>query len=172
MTIKNINTRTLQEWLKNNEAIIVDVRQPGEHKTKKIPESTLLPLNNISNKNLPKDSSKKIVIHCHSGTRSSKACQSLLKENPNCDIYNLEGGISAWIDQGGDYESSGKIFLPLDRQVQLIIGSGVLLGTILGYLVNPNFFLLSGFFGAGLTFASISGFCGLARLLMKMPWNR
>jgi hypothetical protein len=26
--------------------------------------------------------------------------------------------------------------------------------------------------GAGLTFAGISGFCGMARLLAVMPWNR
>jgi hypothetical protein len=26
--------------------------------------------------------------------------------------------------------------------------------------------------GGGLVFAGVSGFCGLARLLMKMPWNR
>ncbi|EPM2252573.1 YgaP-like transmembrane domain, partial [Escherichia coli] len=34
------------------------------------------------------------------------------------------------------------------------------------------FFLLSGFVGAGLLFAGISGFCGMARLLDKMPWNQ
>ncbi|WP_245586965.1 YgaP-like transmembrane domain [Pelistega indica] len=29
-----------------------------------------------------------------------------------------------------------------------------------------------GFVGAGLLFAGITGFCGLARLLQGMPWNR
>ncbi|MHA6498105.1 YgaP family membrane protein, partial [Escherichia coli] len=43
---------------------------------------------------------------------------------------------------------------------------------ILGYTVNSGFFLLSGFVGAGLLFAGISGFCGMARLLDKMPWNQ
>ncbi|TPD31055.1 DUF2892 domain-containing protein, partial [Escherichia coli] len=33
-------------------------------------------------------------------------------------------------------------------------------------------FLLSGFVGAGLLIAGISGFCGMARLLDKMPWNQ
>jgi hypothetical protein len=31
---------------------------------------------------------------------------------------------------------------------------------------------LSGFVGAGLTYAGISGFCGMARLLAAMPWNQ
>ncbi len=45
-------------------------------------------------------------------------------------------------------------------------------GVVLGYGVNAAFFLLSGFVGAGLLFAGISGFCGMARLLAAMPWNR
>ncbi len=47
-----------------------------------------------------------------------------------------------------------------------------LLGVLLGYTVNGGFFLLSGAVGAGLTFAGVTGFCGMARLLATMPWNR
>jgi hypothetical protein len=32
--------------------------------------------------------------------------------------------------------------------------------------------MLSGFVGAGLVFAGVTGFCGMARLLALMPWNR
>jgi hypothetical protein len=42
----------------------------------------------------------------------------------------------------------------------------------MGYFISPLFFLLSGFFGLGLTFAGATGFCGLARVLALMPWNR
>jgi hypothetical protein len=48
----------------------------------------------------------------------------------------------------------------------------VLIGSLLAYFVNPLFFLMTGFFGAGLTFAGLSGFCGLAVLMAKMPWNQ
>jgi rhodanese-related sulfurtransferase len=61
---------------------------------------------------------------------------------------------------------------PLMQQVQIVAGSLVLLGVVLGYLLNPAFFLLSGFVGAGLLFAGLSGWCGMALLLAKMPWNR
>jgi hypothetical protein len=47
-----------------------------------------------------------------------------------------------------------------------------LAGTVLGVAVSPWFFVVPAFFGAGLTFAGLTGFCGLARVLMKMPWNR
>lgn len=62
--------------------------------------------------------------------------------------------------------------LPLMRQVQIAAGALILLGVVLGYAVNSGFFLLSGFVGAGLTFAGLTGFCGMARLLAVMPWNR
>jgi hypothetical protein len=48
----------------------------------------------------------------------------------------------------------------------------VLLGVVLGATVAPGFYALSGFVGAGLLFAGVSGFCGMARLLAVMPWNR
>ena len=41
----------------------------------------------------------------------------------------------------------------------------------MGSLVSPWFLALAAFFGAGLTFAGATGTCGLALLLMKLPWN-
>ena len=58
------------------------------------------------------------------------------------------------------------------RQVQIAAGSLVLLGLILSQTVAPAWILLCWFVGAGLTFAGLSGFCGMARLLALMPWNR
>jgi hypothetical protein len=65
-----------------------------------------------------------------------------------------------------------KFHLPLMRQVQLVAGLLVLIGTGLAYFVNPGFLGLTGFVGAGLTLAGSTGFCGMAELLAKMPWNR
>jgi hypothetical protein len=58
------------------------------------------------------------------------------------------------------------------RQVQIAAGSMVVLGVLLGAFVTPGFYLLSGFVGAGLVFAGVTGTCGLARVLRMMPWNR
>jgi hypothetical protein len=38
--------------------------------------------------------------------------------------------------------------------------------------VHPNWVFLCAFFGAGLTMAGSTGWCGLAILMSKMPWNR
>ena len=58
------------------------------------------------------------------------------------------------------------------QQVQITIGLGVLTGVILSRTVHPDWVFLSAFFGAGLVFAGSTGWCGLAILMSKMPWNR
>jgi hypothetical protein len=48
----------------------------------------------------------------------------------------------------------------------------VILGVILALLVSPWLIALSALVGAGLVMAGITGFCGLAQVLARMPWNR
>lgn len=172
MAMKIIDVKTLKQWIDNDEAVVIDVREPAEHASHNIEGAKLLPLNMINKQTLPNSAGKKIVIHCHSGNRSSKACMKLIAEDPALELYNLEGGIAAWRAIGHDVQSSGRVVLPLDRQVQCTIGSLVLVGSLLSYFVNPLFFLFTSFIGAGLVFAGLSGFCGLAILLSKMPWNQ
>jgi Protein of unknown function (DUF2892) len=58
------------------------------------------------------------------------------------------------------------------RQVQIVAGSLVFTGTMLGAFVSPAFLLLSGFVGAGLMFAGITDTCAMAMLLAKLPYNQ
>jgi rhodanese-related sulfurtransferase len=88
------------------------------------------------------------------------------------EAYVLEGGIDAWIAAGLPTEHDRKAPLEIMRQVQIVAGMLVLAGVALGATVSPGFLLLSGFVGAGLTFAGATGFCGMARLLALAPWNR
>lgn len=172
MPIKTVDVAILKRWIDKGEAIVVDVREPAEHAAENIAGATLVPLATVSKKTLPDTKGKKLVVHCRSGKRGTSACEKLLAEDPDLEIYNLEGGISAWAGAGHAVETSGKFFLPLDRQVQLTIGLFVLAGSFLAYYVNPLFTILTGFFGAGLTFAGATGYCGLAMLMARMPWNQ
>lgn len=172
MAIKTVDSATLKRWIDNGEALVIDVREPAEHQAENIMGATLVPLATVSKKALPDIKGKKLVIHCRSGKRSLSACEKLIAEDPSLEIYNLEGGISAWAGSGHAVKTSGKFFLPLDRQVQLTIGLCVLGGSLLTYYVNPLFIILTGLFGAGLTFAGLTGYCGLAMLMAKMPWNQ
>lgn len=172
MPIKNIDSKTLKKWLENNEAILIDVREPAENSAERIDGSKLIPLGEIKCESLPDFSDKKLVIHCRSGKRSFNACDKLTKQDPSLEIHNLEGGIMSWISDGFEVKKSGNFFLPLERQVQLTIGFMTLSGTILGALINQKFLLIPAFFGFGLCFAAITGWCGLALFLAKMPWNK
>ncbi len=172
MPIKTIDANTLKHWMEAGEAVVVDVREPAEHAAENIPGAKLIPLATINKSILPEYSGKKLVIHCRSGKRSTNACEKLLTEDPNLEIYNLEGGISAWGALGNELKISGKLFIPLDRQVQLTIGILLILCSILGYMITPLLFILTGLIGIGLTIAGITGFCGLSKVVAKMPWNQ
>jgi len=56
--------------------------------------------------------------------------------------------------------------------VQMVSGSLVLLGIVLGAVAAPWFLLLSGVVGAGLVYAGLSGTCGMAMLLAQLPYNQ
>ncbi len=172
MPIKTVDAVTLKRWIDNGEAVLVDVREPAEHAAEKIESAALLPLGKINKTAIPQTGDKKLVIHCRSGKRSLNACEKLLAEDANLEVYNLEGGISAWGAAGHAVTTSGKFFLPLDRQVQLAIGLMLIMGSVLGTLFSPAWFVLTGFIGAGLAFAGLTGFCGLAMVMAKMPWNQ
>lgn len=172
MTLRTIDAPTLKTWLDNGEAVLVDVREPSEHHAERIAGATLLPLGAVCAAALPAWAGKKLVVHCRKGGRGGSACQTLLNEDSALEVYNLEGGIEAWRMAGYPVLSSGRTFLPLDRQVQLAIGSLLLTGSTLGYFTSPLWFLLTGAIGAGLCVAGLTGFCGLALLIAKMPWNQ
>jgi rhodanese-related sulfurtransferase len=100
MIIKSVNAETLKRWMDNNEAILIDVREPVEHSEEKIMGASLIPLAIVTKTKLPENAGKKIVIHCRSGKRSAMACEKLLIEDAALDLYNLEGGILAWRQAG------------------------------------------------------------------------
>lgn len=89
-----------------------------------------------------------------------------------CDGYALKGGLDAWKKAGFAVKSDPSQPLELQRQVQITAGTLIVLDGVLGATVSPWFHLLPGFVGAGLIFAGMSGFCGLAGVLVLMPWNR
>ncbi len=169
--MKTIAVSELKKRLDNDEVLLIDVRELAEHRSECIEGACLIPLGEICLEKLP-STKRPIVIHCRSGKRSSDACAKLLASDPSLDVSSLEGGIVAWSQAGYSVKKSASNILPLDRQTQVAAGLLVLLGTILGALVNPTFYLLSGVVGGGLMFAGITGWCGMARLLAIMPWNK
>ncbi len=106
MSIHSINSQTLKTWLENNTAILIDVREIAENKMARIKNSTLIPLAKVDLDLIPNLDNKKLVLHCKAGKRSFAACEKLLSQDPDLEIYNLEGGIDSWIASNNAVETN------------------------------------------------------------------
>jgi rhodanese-related sulfurtransferase len=150
---------------------LVDVREPVEYAEAHIAGSKLIPSGNLTKRISEIDRNLPVIVTCRSGKRGEAAVKNLKALGVH-DARNLEGGVLAWKAAGFPLDQSGKKGLPLMQQVQLVIGLGVLTGAIFSLTLHPNWVLLCAFFGAGLSVAGTTGWCGLAILVSKMPWNR
>jgi rhodanese-related sulfurtransferase len=75
---------------------LIDVREQTEYGTAKIEGSELKPLGQIANwANELADKGEEIVLHCHHGMRSDRACQYLAAQGFTY-VKNLIGGIDEW----------------------------------------------------------------------------
>ncbi|MCS6812818.1 MAG: rhodanese-like domain-containing protein [Cyanobacteria bacterium] len=169
--LKTIDPSSLHTLLSQQAVTLIDVREPSEHASEKIPGSILMPLSKFDPHRLPLDPSKPTVLYCRTGRRSAQAAQKLFAAGID-DVMHLEGGLSTWVQAGYPTQVNKHAPISLMRQVQIVAGSLVVIGTVLGAFVSPWFLLLSGFVGSGLVFAGITNTCALAMLLAKLPYNQ
>ena len=147
---------------------VIDVRTPVEYREVHIGETTCMPMGSFDPVSLNGD--KYVYLVCKTGARSKQVyaqCRAAELKN----VFVVEGGIDAWVVAGYPVVR-GKKAISLERQVRIGAGALVLLGLVLGFMMNPLFTLLSGFVGAGLIFAGMTDWCGMGLLVAKMPWNR
>jgi len=150
-------------------ALLIDIREADEHARERVPGSRNQPLSGLGT--IAKGGASAVIFHCRSGARTVANARRLAAA-ADCQAYVLEGGIDAWKKAGLLVAVDRRQPIEIMRQVQITAGSLVVLGVALGLWVAPAFFALSAFVGAGLVFAGASGWCGMARLLALMPWNR
>lgn len=93
MTIKNITSHEFKKMLGENpdKLEIIDVRESDEHAVVKIRNSKLIPLSTIPISLDEIDWSKKVILVCKSGARSSHIAKLL--SNAGKDVHNLTGGV-------------------------------------------------------------------------------
>ncbi len=170
MSLKALSPQAAHE-LVNQGAVLVDIRAADEHARERIAQARHVPMDRLHGGASSFDGASAVIFHCRSGNRTQLNASALRACVP-CDAYVMEGGLDAWKKAGLPVVADASQPLELQRQVQLAAGALIVLGAVLGATVSPWFHALSGFVGAGLVFAGASGFCGLARVLMHMPWNR
>jgi rhodanese-related sulfurtransferase len=104
--IKEVNPVAALQLINHKNAVVLDVREPGEYAAGHVLNSKLIPLGKLKERlgELEKHKDHSIVVVCRSGNRSGTAC-SLLGKQGFSQAYNLAGGVQAW----------QKANLPLER---------------------------------------------------------
>ena len=155
-------------------SVIIDIREHDEFQSEYIADSIHIPMGEFQSKiadwvkNLGK---REIILMCRSGRRAQLVFDQVTELNlKNLTVY--PGGILEWKRQGKPVVTKKKSHFPIMRQVQLVTGVFILASVALTLSMDLRWIGLAGFIGVGLTIAGATGFCGMAKILTLMPWNR
>lgn len=149
----------------------INVCTPAEYKEKYIKGVRSVPLDTLHTRVAELNQKKTVYIHCRSGSRGRQAIEKLQSLGVTAELVNVEGGLLAW-EEAGHETGSHTTRLPIMRQVFIGAGGLVLGGVVLTHFVDDNFILLPLFVSLGLLVSGLTGWCGMALLLSKMPWNK
>jgi rhodanese-related sulfurtransferase len=182
VTDQTISPVEAQALLRAGAAVLIDVREPDEFRAGHIPQALSMPLGQLgpllASSELP--AGRAIIFQCLKGGRGGQACALADRAGHAAgrEIRNLAGGIEGWQAAGlpvvGASPATGgaKPAMPIMRQVQVAVGLLVLAATLLGLSGVTAGFYLAALFGFMLAFAGLTGWCGMAMLLARAPWNR
>ena len=96
---KNISVAELGAMLQQGKVRLVDVRTDAEVARGKIPQGISLPLHLLPMRLGELDKTGPTVFYCQMGGRSAQAA-AFAAANGFSDVYNLQGGIAAWMQAG------------------------------------------------------------------------
>lgn len=95
----NLSPAAVAELRNEGKVVVVDVRQDWEYEAVRVPDSVLIPLDELPARIGEVPSGQRVVLICRSGNRSSQALRLLTEEGFD-NVHNLVGGITAWEQQG------------------------------------------------------------------------
>jgi rhodanese-related sulfurtransferase len=150
-------------------ALLVDIREPEEFARKRIAGSRLEPLSVLPVLPPDPDRERPAVFYCQSGWRTGDNAPAL-EGRGFASTCSIDGGLDGW-EKAGLPVVRRTAPLPMARQIQMAAGGMVFAFSLLSFS-TPTFTWLTLFVGAGLMFAGYSGICLMAKLLARMPWNR
>ncbi|MBS1143549.1 MAG: Rhodanese-like protein [Proteobacteria bacterium] len=97
------------QLINREDAHILDVREADEFAAGHLPEAKNIPVSKLAERlgELEKFKDKPVIVCCASGMRSNKACGELKKQGFE-KLYNLAGGVDAWVGAGYPVKKGGK----------------------------------------------------------------
>jgi rhodanese-related sulfurtransferase len=96
-TVPEVTVQDAKQRAEDNDALIVDVREPYELTEVSVPGALHIPLGDLPNRvqELPKD--RELLFLCRSGNRSTYATDLAIRSGLE-QSSNIEGGIVAWVE--------------------------------------------------------------------------
>jgi rhodanese-related sulfurtransferase len=172
MNLRTISPREANHLMENG-AVLIDIREAEEHARERIPGARHVPISKLDEIDFAAHRGQTVIFHCRSGARTKgHSARLAAKAHEASEVFLVEGGLDAWRKIGLPTTVDRRRPIELQRQVQIGAGGLALLGTLLGLTVSPWLFAVPLFVGAGLLFAGLTGFCGMAQLLQRAPWNQ
>ena len=97
--IRELTPQELAGMLDRGEAIVVDVREPGELAAARIRGSVNMPLSRFGAQALPDGRGRQVILTCAAGRRSALALAQCARAGVEVDTH-LGGGMGAWMRAG------------------------------------------------------------------------
>lgn len=102
--LQNVKAKAAIELLAAHpDMMVIDCRQPEEYMMVRLPQAVNIDYLGASFwehlRDLPKE--EPYLVYCNTCRRSTRAC-TLMKNGGFEKVYNLDGGLQAWIDECGD----------------------------------------------------------------------
>jgi len=94
---KEIGTLEATRLMNDGHALVLDIRDNAEFNAGRVPKSKNIPLADLDKRidEIAKFKGKPVIIACKTGTRSAAALRTL-KQQGFSDLYQLQGGVTAW----------------------------------------------------------------------------
>lgn len=95
---RSITPTEARDRQRGGDLILVDVREPAEVRSARIPDARTIPLGQLGGRLGELDGDKTVAFVCRSGARSGQATRAAAKAG--IDAVNVRGGIMAWAREG------------------------------------------------------------------------
>lgn len=167
---------TLKDAIQNTHAKIIDVRTTAEHAEQSLKTDHILaPLQDLKIDELTKahhlSSETPLYFLCRAGARAANAA-SMFRSKGFTNCHVIDGGILACDCQDISTNEQAQKIIPLDGQVRMVIGAVLIALSLIG--INGAFGAFYTILGLGLVLmiSGYTGWCGLAMILARAPWNQ
>ena len=105
MAVPEIDVHELAR-LREQGAALLDVRNPDEWETARVPGAPLIPLPELAERTDDVPAGEPLYVICAGGGRSAKAAEHL--RALGIDAVNVAGGTNAWVEAGYPTESGAS----------------------------------------------------------------